>query len=196
MENLKVMFKEIEQFISKKNLQKYRDYISENYLDINEYEELKDEEIIIDNKIEKFEQVLRESCFARLLGQSCLKIPEVHFKDVKYLIFSGNLQEDVKCLRNLIYYEQKLKNKNINLKIKMGEFLEQFKDTYCDGNVKVLLSYFELSRSEVYFQISLFKLSLEFPMIKHLNINIRDVKSKLKLLRQALESNPEFWSKE
>ena len=86
-------------------------------------------------------------------------------------------------------YENLLKGANkkiINIVGKQGELLKRFKDEDeffgCVG----------LSRSNIYFNMRLFKLSCKFPVLKNSTLTPSYFKSNLKLIKKVCKANVDW----
>jgi len=109
--------------------------------------------------------------------------PQSHNGDIQ--VIGGKLQEYFRV-------EDHLKNNLLYNRIIVGEYLSYLKSLFSDNFVETVNNFITMSKSEIYFTISLFEIASQYHILKRSNLSIRYVKTEWKTIKTILSEDNRF----
>lgn len=136
---------------------------------------------------EEVEKYLKESLVVRQMVVNDLEL----YKD-----FPDNPQKIILNLKKALDLEGILYNNNIANKIYIGQLLKKMKSSFEDVNIflaYLMLEKIQISKTEMYFSLSLAKLAEEYHKIILLSVPLRYIRANMKIIEDILKKDTPFW---
>ena len=102
---------------------------------------------------------------------------------------SGTIDAVGEKLKEMYQAEFHLKNNLLYNRIIIGQFLSFLRITCSDQFIDVVNSFITMSKSEIYFSISLYEQAQSYPALTRSNLPIRTVKTQWKVIKDILKSD-------